>query len=211
MDNLKPPVLVEANGAQKDDLKHKEDIRLSSRSPHPYHRRNSELLEPSGHFVPRASAVPAHQAEDVHNQLLSSPRFAKDATPESDSGTEADDELYFKRLPAPKTNLHKGLRRRNGVPSESSTPLLTPTIGEFDHDGILSRVKTRAKHEDELRKAVTIRRTREFKRRGTEVLILLVLSGLVTRNPGVKAVVILWKDGQSPSKPLCVSFELISS
>lgn len=200
MQNLKPPTLAEANSTQDDDLRHKEDIRLSSRSPHPYHRRNSELLEPSGHFVTSASAVSAHQSDDVHNQLLSSPRFAKDSTPEPDSGTEADDELYFKRLPAPKTNLHKGLRSRHGVPSESSTPLLTPTIGEFDHDGILSRAKIRTKHEDELRKAVKVRRTREFKRRGTEILILLVLSWLVTRNPGVKAVVASWKDGESPDK-----------
>lgn len=181
--NLKPP-LGEAYGVRNhDEFKDEETLRLLSRSPHPYHRRNDELLDPSG---PVANSIPTHPTGDVHDPQLPSPAFTKDSTPELDSGSEADDELYVKRLPAPKAALHKGLRGRHELLSETSTPLLTPTTSTYDHDSILSRAKSKIQREEDRRQIERIRRSRELKRRGTEVLILGFLSWLVLRNPEVK-------------------------
>lgn len=181
--NLKPP-LGEANGIPNhDELKHEEGLRLLSRSPHPYHRRNDELLDPSG---PLTNSIPTHPTDGLHDPQLPSPAFTKDSTPELDSGSEADDELYVKRLPAPKAALHKGLRGRHELLSETSTPLLTPTTSTYDHDGMLSRAKSRIQREEDRRQVERTRRGRELKRRGTEVLILGGLSWLVLRNPEVR-------------------------
>ncbi|KAI0024398.1 hypothetical protein F4780DRAFT_725344 [Xylariomycetidae sp. FL0641] len=84
-----------------------EALRLLSRSPHPYHRRNDELADPSANYSSASNTL--HHARP-------SP------APSSDSGTEADDEHFLKGLPAPKRS-HKGLRGRNEAVSGTSTPL----------------------------------------------------------------------------------------
>lgn len=193
MDKLKPPPLGEASGARTDDdSKDEQNLRLLSRSPHPYHHRNDELLEPSAPF---ATSIPTHKSGVVHGQQLPSPGFTKDSTPETDSGSEADDELYVKRLPAPKAALHKGLRGRQELLSETSTPLLTPITSTYDHDNTLSRARSKIQREEDRRQLQRVRRNRELKRRGTEVLILGVLSWLVLRNPEVKPFAAQAKQG----------------
>ncbi|KAI1328762.1 hypothetical protein F5Y16DRAFT_367850 [Xylariaceae sp. FL0255] len=85
--------------AGQTDHQDQDSVRLLSRSPHPYHRQRSDLLEPTSRYLLR------------------------ERTPTSDSGTEADDEHFLKGLPAPR-RLHKGLRTHSGL----ATPLLTPPI-----------------------------------------------------------------------------------
>lgn len=206
--NLKPP-LDGAIEAQDDDAKNRERIRLLSRSPHPYHRRTDELLEPSGSIetpIPPSNHQPDHEHEDVLEQLLPSTNFTKDSTPEADSGSEADDELFVKRLPAPKATLHKGLRGRHELLSETPTPLSTPTTSNYDHDRILSRARARIQGDEDRRKADKVRRTRELKRRLAEVLLIPgLLVWLVFRNPDVKPVVAHSKNGE-PQNQLSSQF-----
>ncbi len=131
-----------------------EELRLLSRSPHPYHHKNADLLHPADRIAPlsptrtlrprprpnvpsqavssssglRASTTPSASTAMpslIHSALAGF--FGKDSTPASDSGTEADDEHFLKGLPAPRAKPHKGLRGMNEVLSGSSTPLLLPT------------------------------------------------------------------------------------
>lgn len=120
-------------------------LRLLSRSPHPYHHRNTDLLHPADRLHAHITVVNDDTADLVdvgtsHARRdrpapLSSPgsalslvsfasSFLKDSTPASDSGTEADDEHFLKGLPAPRSKPHKGLRGMNEVLSGMSTPLL---------------------------------------------------------------------------------------
>lgn len=192
-DKLRPPPLDEASRARPEDaLKDEENSRLLSRSPHPYHRRNDELLEPSAPF---ATSIPTRKSDVMHKQQPPSTGFTKDSTPEPDSGSEADDELYVKRLPAPKAALHKGLRGRHELLSETSTPLLTPITSSYDHDNTLLRAKSKIQREEDRRQLQRTRRSRELKRRSTEVLILGVLSWLVLHNPEVKPFAAQAKQG----------------
>lgn len=194
-DNLKPP-LDGSIDPHANDFGNKENLRLLSRSPHPYHRRTDQLLEPSGSIA--TTILPTcPQADGVLGQLPPSTDFTKDSTPEADSGSEADDELFVKRLPAPKATLHKGLRGRHELLSETPTPLSTPTNSNYDHDRILSRARARIQGDEDRRKADSVRRSREVKRRTTEVLLIPgLLVWLVFRNPDVKPVVAQSKNGE---------------
>lgn len=94
--------------------------RKLSRSPHPYHRRATSLLD-------------EYTEGDTHQQSNGEPDAHTTSTPSSESGTEADDERgrFLKCLPAPRLRHHKGLR---DVPFEDSTsqpsPLDTPPAVE---------------------------------------------------------------------------------
>ncbi|KAI1115778.1 hypothetical protein F5Y14DRAFT_103462 [Nemania sp. NC0429] len=146
-----------------------DDLRLLSRSPHPYHRQTSELLEPS----------------------TSSSYAIRHSSQPTDSGTEADDEHFLKGLPAPR-RLHKGLRGRNEVSSGASTPFLTP-LARLDGEGrrlssfglkngtSMDQSPTDA---DERRK----KRAREIIRRFTELLIVGILGLSVYANAQVRPV-----------------------
>lgn len=196
---LKLPGQREANRPETDDPKDKENIRLLSRSPHPYHKRNFELLEPSGQLPQptgaNATAPLRPPPLDTDEQLSPLPTFTKESTPGSESGTEADDEAYVKRLPAPRAKLHKGLRGRSDF-SESTTPLPTPTDAEFDQKGLALKLRARKKDDEEKQRKAKVKRNRELKRRTTEVLILGALTWLVVRNPDVEPVVTTWKNGE---------------
>ncbi|KAI0525713.1 hypothetical protein F5B22DRAFT_591254, partial [Xylaria bambusicola] len=138
-------------------------LRSLSRSPHPYHRQISELLEPSSCYSTK-----------------------RQSPPPTDSGTEADDEHYLKGLPAPR-RLHKGLRGRNEASSGASTPYLAP------HDEEEIRLALNAKKDrsapsqtsalvsDKLRK----KRTKEIIRRLAELLIIGILGLCVQANTRV--------------------------
>ncbi|KAJ0117198.1 cytidylyltransferase [Diaporthe amygdali] len=185
--SLKPPRPEPITVTPNDDLDDKENLRALSRSPHPYLRHKWELLEPSDSIISRASSIPTHTPEDARDQLIPSPAFTKDSTPNTDSGTEADDEIFVKRLPAPKARLHKGLRGRPEPPSGLATPLLTPSILDGDLD--TSKSKERRAEGERRCRAEKARRQKELIRRATEVLILSGLGRLVISNPDVSPVV----------------------
>ena len=193
-DNLKPPRPSAVHATSNDLLKEKENLRALSRSPHPYHRQNWELLEPSDTITTRASSIPTHRFEDVRQQLLPSPAFTKDSTPTTDSGTEADDENFVKKLPAPRARLHKGLRGRPEPPSGFATPLLTPTAVDGDLE-ILGKVKGKTKEDQKRALAEKIRRDKEVIRRGSEILILAGLAKVVISNPDAEIAVAIWGNG----------------
>ncbi|KAI3396469.1 hypothetical protein diail_12189 [Diaporthe ilicicola] len=185
--SLKPPRPDPITLPPNEELDDQESLRALSRSPHPYLRHKWELLEPSDSVISRASSIPTHTPGDARDQLIPSPAFTKDSTPNTDSGTEADDEIFVKRLPAPKARLHKGLRGRPEPPSGLATPLLTPSIGDGDID--TSRSKERRAEEQKRYRAEKARCQKELIRRATEVLILSGLGRLVINNPDVIPVI----------------------
>ena len=108
-----------------------DELRLLSRSPHPYARQNHELLEPSASFsFPSRRGIPTSSADraPVRSTTAYPSLSSRENTPSSDSGTEADDEHFLKGLPAPRSKLHKGLRGLNEVISGTSTPLPSPAF-----------------------------------------------------------------------------------
>ncbi|KAM7219966.1 hypothetical protein V8F06_004652 [Rhypophila decipiens] len=150
-----------------------QDLKARSRSPHPYHRQQSELLEPSDRLIYRVNAA-TPGATDLPSPV--------DSNAASNSGTDADDEHFLKGLPAPKVRLHKGLRGVNEPLSASSTPLLSPAILE---DEVPRSSHTPTKNGLEREKRVLadrIRRRKEVIRRVTEVLLLACQAAIVASN-----------------------------
>ncbi|KAK0635217.1 hypothetical protein B0T17DRAFT_483336 [Bombardia bombarda] len=175
-----PPVPPSSNPDDHpdDDLRH-----LLSRSPHPYHRQSFELLEPSDRLINRATAT----IQTTARRPPSPSAFAKDSTPASDSGTEADDEHFLKGLPAPKARLHKGLRGKNEFLSGSSTPLLSPVLLE-DEGGrrTVSNLSHGSFERDKRSAAERVRRRKELVRRGAEVLLLVCQGAMLASNRQVQ-------------------------
>ncbi|OIW29792.1 hypothetical protein CONLIGDRAFT_596672 [Coniochaeta ligniaria NRRL 30616] len=164
-----------------------EHLRILSRSPHPYHRQKSDLLEPSDIIVYNAAVAVTRKSTDA------TALFTKESTPASDSGTEADDEHFLKRLPAPKARLHKGLRGQNEPLSGTSTPLLSPAICE-EEARPAPTAPTRGRLDSNKRsKAEKIRRRKELVRRFSEVLLLVCLGGLVHANQDVQPFVTIYR------------------
>ncbi|CAN8095601.1 unnamed protein product [Discula destructiva] len=195
-EHLKPPNPDEKTTGLNEESKGHEDLRLLSRSPHPYHQRAHEILEPSDNILVRASSIPSHREphqDNIKDQLLPFPASSKDSTPATESGTEADDETYVKRLPPSRTKLHKGLRGRNEVPSGPGTPLLTPATDE-NLDGLAIQEQIRRREDHKRHKADQRKRNRVLGRRGAEAAILSSLAWLVVRNPAVKPVAALWEN-----------------
>ncbi|KAL2191807.1 hypothetical protein L209DRAFT_748477 [Thermothelomyces heterothallicus CBS 203.75] len=155
--------------------------RLLSRSPHPYHRLNSELFDASDHPTSQPITT-AHYSSATSAHPF--PAFARDS-PISESGTEADDEHFLKGLPAPKTRPHKGLRGRSEQASAGSTPLLSPAVLEEEgrelhassHHGGYGRVKRGA--------AERACRRKELIRRATEVLLVVGQGAMVASSTKV--------------------------
>lgn len=196
------PESPRANATSNDLIKDKENLRGLSRTPKPYHRQNWELLEPSDRITSRATSIPTHKFDDVHDQLLLSPAFTNISTPTTDSGTEADDENLVRRLPAPKARLHKGLRGKPEPLSGAVTPLLTPTAVDVDLD-ITGKIKGRIKEDYKRSLVERSKRNKEVTRRGSEVLILSGLAKLVISNPDVKTVIATWGTGMHSSQQPC--------
>lgn len=182
------PSSAALSDAPNESLQQIEPVRtILSRSPHPYHRLNSELLEPSDRF---SLARPSLDSSRLPGSL------SRDATPNtnSDSGTEADDEHFLKGLPAPRTYLHKGLRGRNEVLSGTSTPIPSPALAEEDGRRGLSGLRretipgndSKAPSDHSRRNKVLVRRILEF-------LILGSLAALVLTNRQVRPIVQRWR------------------
>ncbi|KAK8017616.1 Phosphatidate cytidylyltransferase [Apiospora rasikravindrae] len=193
-----PQQLDPSTAAQKprdDSNEEQENIRLLSRSPHPYAHQNSELLEPSGSFAYPTRGSP----EGSHPQRATTfPSIARDTSPSSDSGTEADDEHFLKGLPAPRARLHKGLRGLNEVGSSTPTPLPSPgPCGDDDGRRHLSTPHT-LKKEVPMGKTVRTaseksRRNKEIVRRLAEVLLLGILGVAVYTNKQSRPALYQWR------------------
>ncbi|KXJ92622.1 hypothetical protein Micbo1qcDRAFT_194028 [Microdochium bolleyi] len=175
------PVPDSASQADSDQL------RLLSRSPHPYHRYNSELLEPSQAFTAPKSRPAALRSRTSY------PYDSTDVSPSSASGTEADDEHFLKGLPAPKRH-HKGVRGLNEVSSGTSSPAPSPAIIKDDVQKFTFSSRKRSSTNQAL-KAITEdpRRRKEIARRLLEVAILGCLGLAVQSNPDVRQVLRTWK------------------
>ncbi|KAK2048474.1 cytidylyltransferase [Colletotrichum somersetense] len=176
------------------DKEENDDIRTLSRSPHPYHHRNTELPYPAHrlayHPSNAAPTPPRTSSADSSRTPSPFPSFTKDSSQGSDSGTEADDEHFLKGLPAPKVRLHKGLRGRNEVFSGASTPLFSPDQEEYP----LQRQKEKEDRKDARRllNDRNSRRTKELIRRVSEFIIVGSLFAVVRSNPKVKPIFSAW-------------------
>ncbi|KAK7910969.1 hypothetical protein PG985_013450 [Apiospora marii] len=194
-----------AQNPRNDSNEEQDDLRLLSRSPHPYARQQFELLEPSGSFAypPRGSATRAGLDSTLPQRATTFPSVARDTSASSDSGTEADDEAFLKGLPAPRARLHKGLRGRNELASGTSTPLPSPS--PFDDDD--GRRHTSASHApkkdaavgNNVRSAAEVsRRNKVIVRRLTEVLLLGSLGVAVYTNKQSRPALHQWRLGKPP-------------
>jgi len=186
--NLRAPSPVRDDAAAEND--NTEGLRLLSRSPHPYHRQNFELLQSDFH---NASSSPHHGSDASADMPSLTPLFGKDSSPTSDSGTEADDEHFLKGLPAPKARLRKGIRGMNEPLSGSSTPYMNPLVLEDELREITHRVKRESAEKSKQKWAERVRLLKEVIRRVTEVAILAVLGIIVCSNPEVKPIVLIWR------------------
>ncbi|KAH8664117.1 hypothetical protein BX600DRAFT_550217 [Xylariales sp. PMI_506] len=187
---LSSPQAGALSDADNDAARENDALRLLSRSPHPYHRQNSELLDPlEAHATLRQQFL---DDDHIPSRTTTFPALSRDSTPTSDSGTEADDEHFLKGLPAPKIKLHKGLRGKNEVLSGTSTPLLSPAVPDEEGRRYLQKDSKLAK---EYRPEVTnSRRKKEIARRLTELLILLTLVALAQANDHVRPLWLRWRN-----------------
>ncbi|OTA99207.1 hypothetical protein M426DRAFT_325351 [Hypoxylon sp. CI-4A] len=161
-------------------------LRLLSRSPHPYHHHNSELLDPSDHLAYKSSGSDRPSPQPVPLPT------SREVTPSSDSGTEADDEHFLKGLPAPR-RLRKGLRGRNELVSGTSTPIPSPAL--LEEEG--RRPSYSLKKDIQLDRTLispadVLRRRKEIIRRATELLIIVFLAVLLRSNIYVQPILHRW-------------------
>ncbi|KOS19584.1 Dolichol kinase sec59 [Escovopsis weberi] len=183
-------------------------LRALNRSPHPYHRQSSELLHASELHASELLAAPGaaspsggssrphlQPGQPVPSLLVSSSR---ESAPGSDSGTDADDEHVLKGLPAPKVRPHKGLRGRNEAVSGTTTPALSPGLGEEELGFPRERSKAvsqRAHKPVGERRLLgaAVRRRRIIVRRTTEVGIIVALAVMIATNRRVRPTLHLWR------------------
>lgn len=164
-----------------------------SRSPHPYHRRGSSLVDRD--YIASSQAT----ENSIDRPTKVSPRSS------SDSGSEADTEgpALLKGLPAPPSKPRKGLRlsQKDGVES----PLVTPSLLD-DGDRKLCLEASRkisspakpaglAAETRNRREKYTRRKQAELIRRLSETALLLVLGTIVFTGVGVAGVIRGWQLG----------------
>ncbi|KAH9910115.1 hypothetical protein F4778DRAFT_714186 [Xylariomycetidae sp. FL2044] len=177
-----------------------DQLRLLSRSPHPYHRQNFELLDP----------------KDQYNTLRPSlvrstiPLTTRESTPTSDSGTEADDEHFLRGLPAPK-RFHKGLRGRNEIISGTSTPIPSPSFLEEEEDRRLSHNARKETCAPRRARGTTekLRRRKEIIRRTTELAIIIGLGVLVATNNQVQPIWCKWERELCAAAGVCAGLVIL--
>ncbi|XDG01867.1 hypothetical protein ABKA04_001482 [Annulohypoxylon sp. FPYF3050] len=171
------------------DTPEHDTLRLLSRSPHPYHHQNSDLLDPSDSSDPLAYKPSTRHSHDAPSVLRNTSR---EITPSSDSGTEADDEHFLKGLPAPK-RLRKGLRGRNEVLSGTATPIPSPALLEEEGRKLSYNLKKEFHQGKRLHSpADRVRRRKEVIRRSTELFIIIFLGLLLRTNTRVQPILRRW-------------------
>ncbi|ODA79836.1 hypothetical protein RJ55_05432 [Drechmeria coniospora] len=168
-------------------------FRTLARTPHPYHHQREELPHPSERILLHIDTLVPENGRELlppRSRRLQS----RDSTPASESGTEADDEHFLRRLPAPRARLHKGLRGRS-EPSErssgSSTPLpSSATLGTDREQAVLKGLggKKRARRPF----IELLRREKVLVRRATEVALILALGCMVHANQLASPLIRLW-------------------
>ncbi|KAJ4168036.1 dolichol kinase [Fusarium falciforme] len=171
-------------------------LRVRSRSPHPYHHQNTDLPHLSDRFSLRnRQAQSTGSGDDAQLEPSSTawPPLPRDSPQTSDSGSEADDEHFWKGLPAPKTNLHKGLRGLNEPLSGSSTPLPSPAGLDGHAVRAVEKALTPVDTPESRRLLEALRRRRRvIARRITEAGIVLALGLMVASNPQVSRLLDIW-------------------
>lgn len=171
-------------------------LRALSRSPHPYFHQKTDLPHLSDRFTLRNDETKSNKLEDddYGHSHTTWPPALKDSPQTSDSGSEADDEHFWKGLPAPRATLHKGLRGRNEPLSGSSTPLPSPD----SCDGGAFRTVEKAfptNQPSQPRRLLDSLRARRVVRRVTEAGIVLSLGVMVASNSQVSRVLVIWGRG----------------
>lgn len=203
-EHLQPPSAPKAPTGPGSSDEDNDNPRLLSRSPHPYHKLNTELLEPSGRLTgPRITVGDGDSIVEDSDATSSRPfpAFARDSPLTSESGTEADDEHFLKGLPAPRARSHKGLRGRNEPLSGTSTPLLSPSIWDEEVQKT-NPGSCHGGHEREKRAvAERLRRRKELIRRATEVLLLVWQGGMVASNASARSFIHLYQKGNLLASP----------
>lgn len=183
--------------------------RRLSRSPHPYHRLQSELPYASERFNDAGANAPAmpsplHSSQNTDDEELHEGRALSRRDRElttSDSGTEADDEHFLKGLPAPKSRPRKGLRGESS-PLGTPSPLLSPAIldesgQKYGYPGWPSKSQVSVDPAEAGKVAEKFRRRRriEIVRRLAEVAILIFIGSLLCLDPQIRNVLFMWRRG----------------
>ncbi|WXC66395.1 hypothetical protein SNK03_012175 [Fusarium graminearum] len=171
-------------------------IQARSRSPHPYHHQSTDLPHLQDRFSLRnRQAQSAKTSDDAHHETSPTtwPSFLKDSPQTSDSGSEADDEHYLRGLPAPRSNLHKGLRGINEPLSGSSSPLPSPALSDGQTARTIDKTPMPIETPETKRLLEALkRRKRVVARRATEAGIVLALGLMVASNSQVLQLLKIW-------------------
>ncbi|CRG90147.1 hypothetical protein PISL3812_07189 [Talaromyces islandicus] len=179
-------------------------LRTLSRSPHPYHRIGSRLVD---------------QLQTANLSLESSTRSSRrTARTSSDSGTEADDEStgLLKGLPAPPVRSRKGLRNRGSRdddPAHDYRPgwslFVTSAGGGSSSAATASTRKKRSSSEESTRisasarQVVALRKRNEILRRMTETALLASVGGIVLLREDVRSFAYSWH------REICIHISLV--
>ncbi|KAH8820067.1 cytidylyltransferase [Xylogone sp. PMI_703] len=191
-----------------------EPLRRLSRSPHPYHRQHFEIPYASERLLAdrRPAFLPRTGQTSSDGDREGSPQYQSDRYREStnsDSGTEADDEQFLKRLPAPRRRPHKGLRGEDGRLSGASTPAILDEELPKSLQGLpkASQLSLSLQEVESGKAAAKLRQKRrlEIARRSTETGLLLFVGSILVSEDDVKRVIQLW------SRELAYQFLVISA
>ena len=209
-----------------------------SRSPHPYSKQQSDLLQDTGNATAclrNALVCPTVVDSSLNIEKNGHTYFDADhrkrrkgSSSPSDSGTEADDERGhgpFLGLPAPPIRPRKGLKGSGG--SGKSSPLLTPSYLDAESRRLESKVQTKRwgdlqtqsctdEETIKLRQKFKGKRRAELIRRISETLLMGAI-GFITCSSEGGWLLRLW-DGNylhssflaSDFRPGHVSIELLS-
>ena len=200
-----------------------------SRSPHPYSKQQSDVLQDSGNttafpsnaLVPPAktgSALKFEKNEHTYFDADHRKRRKYTSSP-SDSGTEADDERgrgSLLGLPAPPIRPRKGLKGPQGSGAES--PLLTPSYVDAESRRLDSKAqrKRRGSYQSQsctddetvkLRQKFNQRRRAELIRRGSETILMGAI-GFIACSRDVGWLLHQWVGGHHHSSFLAPEFPL---
>ncbi|KAF2809953.1 uncharacterized protein BDZ99DRAFT_498182 [Mytilinidion resinicola] len=211
MSNALKPLEPLDSRSEQDEPYDADALALLRRSPHPYHRRQTDIApsnlssESSNSDSPPRTTLKTPQSGSDREHTISDEeekgRRKIFRTP-SDSGTEADDEGYsfVRALPAPPARPRKGLRDSRGSGIDGvSTPLLTPS--QVDEEGkrfprqFKAGLEGPSPSDDEAKAArqkYLKRRRAELVRRSTEVGLLALLGLLVIRGCSCWERIIVW-------------------